>query len=89
MDLKPSNTNKMTLQYIQDKEGKTTGVIIPIKEWQSLKEKYSELQEEVEPSTELMSWQKNILDERISEYFDDPENVGDFERTLDDIEKSL
>lgn len=79
----------MSLQYIQDKEGNTTGVIIPIKEWQALKAKYSELQEEVEPSTDLTSWQKKILDKRLSEYFDNPENVGDFDKMLDEIEKSL
>jgi len=53
-----SKTNKMTLYYIHDKEGKTTGVIIPIKEWQSLQSKYSEFQEAVEDPIELASWQK-------------------------------
>ncbi|MDR7132485.1 hypothetical protein J2X69_004856 [Algoriphagus sp. 4150] len=48
----------MTLQYIPDTEGNTTGVIIPIKVWQSLKAKYAELQE-AESSTELTEWQKN------------------------------
>jgi hypothetical protein len=34
----------MTLQFIHDNRGNTTGVFIPIEEWQSLKTKYTDLQ---------------------------------------------
>jgi len=34
----------MTLQFIHDNRGNTTGVFIPIKEWQTLKIKYTNLQ---------------------------------------------
>lgn len=37
----------MTLQYISDNRGKTTGVFIPIQEWESLKAKFKGLEEEV------------------------------------------
>lgn len=79
----------MTLQYIHDKEGKTTGVIIPIKEWLSLKEKYAELQEEIEGPTDLTSWQKKIIDERLSDYYTNPDSLSDFDKTLEDIERDL
>ncbi|MEI6680924.1 MAG: hypothetical protein WCL21_20105 [Mariniphaga sp.] len=36
----------MTLQFIHDNRGNTTGVFIPIEEWQTLKVKYADLQEE-------------------------------------------
>jgi hypothetical protein len=36
----------MTLQFIHDNKGNTTGVFIPIEEWQSLKTKYIELEKE-------------------------------------------
>ncbi len=36
----------MNLQYISDNKGKTTGVFIPIQEWEGLKEKYEGLKEE-------------------------------------------
>ena len=36
----------MTLQFIHDNRGNTTGVFIPIEEWQSLKTKYTDLQKE-------------------------------------------
>lgn len=36
----------MNLQYISDNKGKTTGVFIPIQEWEDLKSKYKELEDE-------------------------------------------
>lgn len=35
----------MNLQYISDKKGKTTGVFIPIQDWESLKERFCGLEE--------------------------------------------
>ena len=35
----------MNLQYISDNKGKTTGVFIPIQEWEGLKSKFKGLEE--------------------------------------------
>jgi hypothetical protein len=80
----------MTLQFIHDSKGNTTGVFIPIEDWQSLKTKYSDLQkEEAESIAELASWQKQVIDERLSDYYNNSSDVSDFDKTIDDIEKSL
>lgn len=80
----------MSLQFIQDNKGNTTGVFIPIEEWLSLKAKYNGLeQKEIENNVELATWQKNILNERINDYYMNPSDVIDFDKTIDDIEKSL
>lgn len=80
----------MTLQFIHDNRGNTTGVFIPIEEWQTLKTKYSDLQkEEAENIIELASWQKQIIDERLNDYYNNPTDVIDFDKTIDDIEKTL
>ena len=80
----------MTLQFIHDNRGNTTGVFISIEEWQSLKAKYADLQkEEAENVIELALWQKQILDDRLSDYYKNPVDVTDFGKTLDDIEKGL
>ena len=80
----------MSLQFIQDNKGNTTGVYIPIEEWQSLKAKYNGLeQKEIENNIELATWQKNILDERLNDYYLNPSDVIDFDKTIDDIEKSI
>lgn len=80
----------MMLQFIHDKEGNTTGVYIPIEEWQSLTSKYEELQKaESDNSIALADWQKKVIDQRLSAYESNPEDVFDFDQTLDDIENGL
>ena len=80
----------MPLQFIHDNRGNTTGVFIPIEEWQTLKIKYSDLQkEEAKNFNELNFWQKQILDERLSVYYQNANDVVDFNKTIDDIELSI
>ena len=80
----------MTLQFVHDNKGNTTGVFISIEEWQALKSKYKDLQkEEAENGVELSTWQKQIVDERLSDYYKSPNDVTDFDKTIDDIEKGL
>lgn len=80
----------MTLQFIHDNRGNTTGVFIPIEEWQTLKSKYTDLQkEEAENVVSLSAWQKQIIDERLNDYYNNPNNVSDFDTMIDEIEKDL
>jgi hypothetical protein len=80
----------MTLQFIHDNNGNTTGVYIPIEDWQTLKVKYKELErEELKNGEELLSWQKELIDIRLNEYYNNPTNVLDFGKSLDDLEKDL
>jgi hypothetical protein len=80
----------MTLQFIHDTRGNTTGVFIPIDEWQSLKEKYTELQvEEAQNNIELTDWQKDIIDHRLEDYYKNPNDVMDFDTTIASIRKKL
>jgi hypothetical protein len=80
----------MTLQFIHDNNGNTTGVYIPIEDWQTLKVKYKELErEEFKNGEELLSWQKELIDIRLNEYYNNPTNVLDFGKSLDDLEKDL
>lgn len=80
----------MNLQFIHDTKGNTTGVFIPIEEWQMLKAKYADLQiDEIENNSELSSWQKEIIDVRLNDYYTNQNDVGDFSKLLDDIEKGL
>lgn len=80
----------MSLQFIHDNKGNTTGVFIPIDDWQTLKEKYSDLQMvEVQNNTELTTWQKEIIDERLKDYYNNPNDVVDFKQTLKDIQTSI
>ncbi len=80
----------MTLQFIHDNRGNTTGVFIPIDDWQTLKTKYTDLLvEESKNNEELSTWQKDILDERLNDYYQNRDQVQDFDKAIDDIENSL
>ncbi len=85
-----SYSETMALQFIQDNKGNTTGVFIPIEEWQDLKAQYTNLQkEEAENAAELTSWQKQVIDDRLNDYYNNSTDVANFDKTLDDIETGL
>ncbi len=69
----------MNLQYIHDNHGNTTGVFIPIEEWQSLKQKYDGLGQEELNGDDIPEWHKKILDERLEDYRKNPDNSMDFD----------
>ncbi len=80
----------MALQFIHDSNGNTTGVFIPIEQWQELKIKYTDLQnEEASNIDNLADWQKKIINERLEEYRKNPGTGSDFDKSIDDIEKGL
>jgi hypothetical protein len=80
----------MTLQFIHDNKGNTTGVFIPIDEWQTLKTRYAGLQkEESENVTELATWQKRVIDDRLNDYYLNPADSKDFDKIIDEIKKGL
>lgn len=80
----------MKLQFIQDNQGNTTGVYIPIEDWQSLKTQYTDFEkEETKNEINLAQWQKQIIDERLNDYYKNSNDITDFDATVDDIEKSL
>ncbi len=76
----------MNLQYISDGEGETTGVFIPIKEWNKLRKKYKGIEQEVD---DIPQWHKDLVRERLAKYEKNPGSVLDFDDTLDEIEKQL
>ena len=80
----------MSLQFINDNKGNTTGVFIPIEDWQKLKTKYAELlKEEAANLVDLAGWQKKIIDQRLNDYYNNTGSLSDFDATINDIEKGL
>lgn len=76
----------MNLQYISDGEGETTGVFIPIKEWNKLRKKYKDIEQDVD---DIPQWHKDLVRERLSGYERNPNSALDFDDTMDEIEKVL
>ena len=76
----------MNLQYISDSKGQTTGVFIPINEWNDLKSKYTNIEQE---EINAPDWQKDLVLKRLGAHQLNPSSVLDFDSSLDDIENEL
>lgn len=74
----------MNLQYISDNTGKTTGVFIPISEWNELKNKYKDIEQ-----IDIPNCQTEEVRKRLDDYKNNPEQALDFDAAMDDIEKDL
>ena len=76
----------MNLQYISDSKGQTTGVFIPINEWNDLKNKYKDIEREI---IDIPEWHKDLVTQRLDDYKKNPGSALDFDAAVDDIEKEL
>jgi hypothetical protein len=76
----------MNLQYITDANGQTTGVFIPIDEWNDLKTRFKDIDEQ---SLEIPEWHKEIVRRRMELINNNPEELLDFHNAIDTIEKDL
>lgn len=74
----------MNLQYISDNKGKTTGVFIPISDWNKLKKKFKGIEE-----MDIPNWQMEEVRKRLDDYKNNSEGALDFDTAMDDIEKDL
>jgi hypothetical protein len=76
----------MNLQYISDSNGQTTGVFIPIDEWNNLKSKYKGIEEE---DVEIPDRHKDMVRKRLEDYRKNTSSAIDFDCAMDNIEKEL
>ncbi|MDB5158869.1 MAG: hypothetical protein JWR50_3576 [Mucilaginibacter sp.] len=76
----------MNLQFISDSTGKTTGVYIPIKEWNELKSKFKGIEQE---DINIPDWHINLVRKRHEDYKNNPDSSINFDLALDDIERGL
>ncbi len=76
--------DNMNLQYISDDTGKTTGVFIPISEWNELKSRYKDIEQ-----IDIPKWQLKEARLRLDNHQNHPEQALDFEKAMDDIDKEL
>lgn len=65
----------MNLQYISDNNGNTTGVFIPIKDWEFLKSNIRQLEKLEEDNMNVPEWHKKIVLQRLDDYRKNPENT--------------
>lgn len=77
----------MNLQYISDSKGNTTGVYIPINEWEALKDKYKGIENEIRD--DIPQWHRETVLERLQQYNDNEKPALDFDKVMDEIDKDL
>ena len=78
----------MRTQVIQDFNGLPTGVFIPIQDWENLKKQYPNI-EQLDFNNDIPQWHKDILDNRLQDYLENPNDVMDFDTFCDGLEKEL
>jgi hypothetical protein len=76
----------MNLQFISDSTGKTTGVYIPINEWNELKSKFKEI---AQAEINVPDWHIALVKKRQHDFEEHPHQSLDFDAAMDDIEKTL
>ncbi len=72
----------MNLQYISNAAGETTGIYIPITDWEKLKTKYTDLESDIDA---IPDWHKEIILERLKDYNENPDDVLDWDEVKDDF----
>ncbi len=74
----------MSLQYISDDSGHTTAVIIPIEEWNIIRNEYPGIEG---ATNELPQWQKNLIDSRLKKIADNPDCLKPIEELFAELDK--
>jgi hypothetical protein len=74
----------MNLQYISDSTGQTTGVFIPIVEWNELKKRLKDLDLE---DILIPAWQVKEVRQRLADFRSNPDQGLDFDAAMEEIEK--
>lgn len=76
----------MKFQYLSDNTGKTTGVFIPISEWNELRSKYKNIDSE---EIEIPSFQQDEVNRRLIDYKNNPELALNFDDTIDKLKSEM
>lgn len=76
----------MSYQCIMDSNGQTTGVYIPINEWNKIKSQIENLEIEEDSVPE---WHKEIVNERMEAYKKGEQISQDFNAAMDEIDRDI
>jgi hypothetical protein len=74
----------MNIQTIENSDGLKTGVFIPIEDWNNMKEKYPNIEEE---NYVVPDWQKKQLNKRLKKIKEFPESVRPIEEFFAELNK--
>lgn len=75
----------MKIKYIKDQKGKTTDVVLSLKDWENLKNSFPDIEEIAD--ADIPIWHKEILDKRLQNIQQYPENTLKWETVQEEIKK--
>ncbi|WP_026706335.1 addiction module protein [Flavobacterium soli] len=74
----------MKIKYIKDQKGKTTDVVLSLKDWESIKNSFPDIEE---ITNDIPNWHKEILDQRLENIQKYPENIVTWDTVQEEIKK--
>ncbi|MDB5014353.1 MAG: putative addiction module component family protein [Daejeonella sp.] len=76
----------MRLQVIQDGQGKSTGIFIPIEDWALIKTNYPDIDN---LDKDIPEWQKQLLDDRLEAIAKNPSSVKPIDELFKELESDI
>jgi len=76
----------MNIQYVSDSSGQTTGVFIPISEWNELRKKLEGIDL---GDIDIPQWHIDTVTQRLAAYAQTPQTGLDFDAAMDEIDAEL
>jgi len=75
----------MSLQYLSDENGQIVAVQVPIKEWETLRTKYPEIDVS---AADLPDWQKQLIDSRLKSIEENPNCLLPIDSLFAELDRS-
>ena len=76
----------MRLQIIQDGQGKSTGVFIPMEDWTLIKNQYPDIEN---ADNDLEQWEKDLIDTRLNVIDKNPKRLKEGENLLKVLKRKI
>ena len=76
----------MSLQIIQDGNGKPAGVFIPIEDWTLIKSSYPDIDN---LSSDIPDWQKQLIDKRLAKISINKNNIKSIDGLFEELDSNI
>lgn len=76
----------MSLQIIQDGNGKPAGVFIPIEDWTLIKSSYPDIDN---LSSDIPDWQKQLIDHRLEAISKNKDSIKSIDGLFEELDSDI
>ena len=75
----------MNLQYLSDENGHVIAVQVPIKEWETMRSKYPEIEIS---AIDLPDWQKELINSRLKSIAENPNLILPVSSLMEELDRA-